>query len=109
MDLQEVLADTREAYSQAGVDDPDLSYITQGYIDDVERNATESLPDGYTPDEANPEANLLWDVTFMGVKYYGRVLTNGTCVGPWSMTGIWRSRSIIRRCPNRNSIIWSIA
>lgn len=112
MDLNEVIADTKRAYAEAGEDDPDLSYITQEYLDHLEENAEEVDAPAPEQDIATFAAtgNLLFDVTFSGFRYYGRRGgENYTCGGNWAISGTWRQRSIFGRCQNQNALIWRVS
>lgn len=118
MDLEQVLSDTRRAYQEAGIDDPDLSYTTQDYLEEMEANASEEDPPSAEQSEEVPDespepiatwGSLYYDVTFSGLRFYGTIGGDRyVCNGTWRRTSGWSQRAIVGRCSNRNSTIWRI-
>lgn len=117
MNLEEVLADTRRAYAEAGESDPDLSYITQDYLDDMQANADEvdgaepaPIQSGETEATLQPLwGNLYYNVTFAGMRFYGqRGGESYVCGGNWNQYGGWRQRALVGRCRNSSALIWRI-
>jgi|SRR4051794_20066080 hypothetical protein len=116
-DLQEVHRATAAAYAEAGVEDPDLSYLTQELIDEGEREAraldevdAEAREASAGPDGAE-SGNRLWNVWFAGgpgSQAYGYLLSGGTCSGSWYTHYMWHTRSLVGKCPNRSSYIWYV-
>ena len=115
-DLEQIRLETKRAFDEAGVEDPDLSYLTEELVQEAERDARavedlgEKGPDG----EVRPNAtNRLWNVWFQGgpgSRVYGYLLrSDGSCGGSWYVYFTWSARSIDRRCPNRNSYIWRVS
>lgn len=120
MNLDEVRADTRQAYIEAGIEEPDLEYITQEFLDDLESNPEASEPPNDTGESAGAETSgdeavaswgsLYYDVVFVGLAFYGTIGGDRyVCNGNWGVKNRrWSQRVVVGRCNNRNSLIWRI-
>jgi hypothetical protein len=114
-DVEQARVETERAFKEAGIDDADLSYLTQEFVDKGEREArdAEEMAGAEVEGEAAPEwGNRLWNVWFTGgpgSSVYGYLLkTDGTCGGSWYAVYTWNVRQLLGRCPNRASYIWRV-
>jgi hypothetical protein len=113
MDLEQVRDDTRAAYAEAGVDEPDLTYITEAFLTDLAANAEstedDALPAADTGATIAQWGSLYFDVVFTGLRFYGTVGGDRyICNSNWRRYGGWSQRALVGRCSDRNSLIWRI-
>jgi hypothetical protein len=93
------------AHVEAADDDPDPSYITQAYLDDMEANAEEVESPGEGAESLMAAGNLMYDVTFLALRYSGRRDgENYICGGNLGIQSRWRQPSIFGRCQESKCI-----
>jgi hypothetical protein len=114
IDFHEAKAATEAAIAEAGLDDFDVSYLTEENFEAAVRHAREVNDDAiaaYGPD-ATPGCNYLYNVWFTGgpgSKFYGYLgSAGGRCASSWHMTGEWQSRSVHRKCASLNAYLWKV-
>ena len=117
MDVEQARSETEEAFREAGVDDADLSYLTDDYINEVmQSKPIEELDSSQFEEEGvEPEAgyNYLYNAVFFGgpgSRAYGKIAySNWSCERNWSASYTWRSRQPYGYCVRGGSgFIWKV-
>ena len=118
--LEDIRRWTEEAYREAGIEDFDLSYLTEDFIQEglrEARSAEEVLGKARVDplaEAAGPWGNMLFKVWFQGgpgTRVYGYLTrTQRTCgPGTWYTYLNWRRRQLMWKCSDKNDYIWQIS
>jgi hypothetical protein len=121
VDIEEVREQTLAAFAEAGITDPDISYITEDYIRNCTENGvqdTESFdyagegiepPTSEGPESAPLACQVFFDCWFTARTFGGAFGdANGNCTSGWRLSRTWASRAYLGQCRNNVRHRWRV-